>query len=137
MLDMLGMSTYPQDYIDACRTRVDHHLGAWRRNEDAVDEDFEHVFFTDMLISLDASFVHRLRGKEGKDGNPLNEVRVLVGSLLLHGGVLTQDRTITLKPDASVLGLSTGDPVRLRQRDFVRLSEAFFAELEGRFAAAE
>jgi hypothetical protein len=134
---MLAMSSYPQDYIDACRARVDHHLAAWRRVEDGVDADFEHVFFTNMLISLDAAFAQRLRGREGKDGNPLNEVRVLVSSLLLNGGVLTQDKTIRLRPEGSVLGLATGDPVRLGQRDFVRLSEAFFAELEIRFAAED
>ncbi len=132
---MLGTSSYPSDYIDACRARVDAHLAAWRRAEDTLDPDFEHVFFANLLVALDASFVHRLRGQEGEDGNPLNEVRVLVSSLLAHDGVLTQDGANPLRPEASVLGLSTGDPIRLGQRDFVRLAEAFFAELETRFAA--
>jgi hypothetical protein len=40
------------------------------------------------VLLLDHMFVHRLSGAEGKDGNPLNEVRVLVNSLLYNGGKL-------------------------------------------------
>src|SRR5258707_8110357 len=86
---MLGMSRYAKDYIAACRSRVDADLSAYRslmaaaRKETASDQlgcaidAFEAAFFNNMVLLLDYFFVHRLRGVEGKDGNPLNEVRVL------------------------------------------------------------
>jgi hypothetical protein len=35
---------------------------------------------------MDHTFVHRQASREGKDGNPLNEVHVLYSSLLLNKG---------------------------------------------------
>src|SRR5437899_3739164 len=83
-------------------------------------------------------FVHRLSGIEGKDGNPLNEVRVLCNSILLNRGKLQVDRLpgwpnsavagIKLPPEKSVLKLKAGDDVRLSEADFERLSKAFFTD---------
>jgi len=61
-------------------------------------ESLEYEYFNNMLIVLDGYFVHRLRGVEGKDGNALNEVRVLARSLMEHGGTVTADPQITLDP---------------------------------------
>jgi hypothetical protein len=81
-------------------------------------------------------FVHRLRVIEGKDGNPLNEVRVLCNSILLNGGKrqvetlpewpMSGGRSLKLPPEKSVLKLKVGDVVKLSEADFVRLSKAFF-----------
>lgn len=86
-----------------------------------------------MVLTLDSYFTHRARTLEGKDGNPLNEVRVLCASLMQNAGTLADDKTIKLKPAASVLGYEVGDEINVTEADFVRLSEAFFAELESRF----
>lgn len=51
-----------------------------------------------MVLALDQLFVHRARGIEGKDGNPLNEVRVLCTSIMANGGVLVKDSQIKLDP---------------------------------------
>lgn len=40
--------------------------------------------YSDPSLLLDYMFVHRLTGIEGKDGDPLNEVRVLCNSILLN-----------------------------------------------------
>jgi hypothetical protein len=48
---------------------------------------------------------------EGKDGNPLNEVRVLCNSILENKSVLRANKTIKLKPDASVLKLKPAIPL--------------------------
>ena len=81
--------------------------------------------------------------RSGKDGNPLNEVRVLCNSILLNRGRLQVDKLpgwpnsagsgIKLPPEKSVLKLDVGDEVRLTEADFARLSKAYFAELEKRF----
>jgi len=135
---MLGVSTYSQDYIDACRAAVDTQLAAYAELTTAAGDAaaiaaFEPRFLNHMVLALDAYFCHRLRGKEGKDGNPLNEVRVLGTSIMYDGAVLTVDKTIKLKAATSVLGLEYGDPIRLSADDFARLAAAFFTELERRF----
>jgi hypothetical protein len=143
---MLSVTTYPQEYVDACRARVQAQVAAYRQLlaaardggsatpplTAAIDE-FEPVFFGNMVLVLDTYFTHRARMHEGKDGNPLNEVRVLCSSLLTNGGVLKADKTIKLKAASSILGLEIGDEVRLSEDDFARLAEAYFAELERRY----
>src|SRR3990172_3532968 len=127
---MLGMKNYTQEYIDACRARVNADLQAYRKQVGkAPNRDFEVRFFNDQVLLLDHMFVHRLTGIEGKDGNPLNEVRVLCNSLLLNNGKLQGDKlpgwpssaisSLTLPPETSVLKLRPGDQVKLTEADFV------------------
>ena len=96
-------------------------------------EAFEPLFFNNLVLVLDESFVHRLRGVEGKDGNAMNEVRLLVTSLLSNDGCLVADKQIKLKPETSVLGLAVGDPIAIREADFVKLADAYFAAIEASF----
>jgi len=135
---MLGVSTYSQEYIDACHAAVDAQLAAYAdvtraAGDAAAIAAFGPRFLNHMVLALDFYFCHRLRGKEGKDGNALNEVRVLANSITHGGAVLTVDKTIRLQAATSVLGLEYGDPIRLTSDDFARLTAAFFAELERRF----
>jgi len=141
---MLGMKRYPRNYIDACRARVEADVRAYRKQVGkAPSKEFEVRFFNDQVLLLDHMFVHRLPGIEGKDGNPLNEVRVLCNSILLNRGKLQVDKlpgwpmsagaSIKLPPEKSVLKLGPGDDVKLTEGDFVRLSKAFFAEIEMKY----
>src|SRR5216117_1933396 len=141
---MLGMKSYPKAYIAACRAPVEANLRAYRREVGrTASKEFENRFFNDQVLLLDYMFVHRLSGIEGKDGNPLNEVRVLCNSILLNRGKLQVDKLpgwpnsavagIKLPPEQSVLKLKPNDEVRLSKADFERLSKAFFAELEKKF----
>ena len=100
---------------------------------DVAIEAFEGAFFNNMVLVLDESFVHRLRTIEGKDGNALNEVRVLCNSILLNNGVMSVDSSIKLSPDKSVLKYQVGDEIRLNEADFSLLSSAFFAEIERKY----
>jgi len=142
---MLGMKTYSQGYIDACRARVDAGVRAYRKQAGkSPSGEFEHRFFNDQVLLLDYMFVHRLAGIEGKDGNPLNEVRVLCNSIRLNKGKLQVDKLpgwpnsagsgIKLPPEKSVLKLEPGAAVKLTEADFVRLAKAFFDELEKKFS---
>src|SRR5213593_486290 len=142
---MFGMKTYTQNCIDACRAKVDADLRAYRKQVGkAPSKEFEARFFNGLVLLLDYMFVHRLTGIEGKDGNPLNEVRVLCNSILLNRGKLQVDRLpgwpnsagsgITLMPERSVLKLKVGDEVKLAEADFDRPSKAFFAEIEKKYS---
>ena len=137
---MLGVSSYTQDYVDACRARVQSQLAAYDDlvaaareglgdRADAAIASLESALFPALVQALDHSFVHRLRGKEGKDGNPLNEVRVLSASLL-NGGALVADKTIKLDPAKSLLGYAVGDEIKVGEEGFTRLAEAYFAAVE-------
>ena len=141
---MLGMKTYTQDYIDACGARVDANPRAYRKQVGkARSRDFEGRFFNDQVLLLDYMFVHRLTGIEGKDGNPLNEVRVLCNSILLNKGKQQVDKlpgwpnsagsSIKLPPENSVLKLRASDDAKLSEADFVRLAKAFFTEIEKKY----
>jgi len=138
---MLGMKTYEKEYVGACRAKIDADVRAFKKSG---SKELETTFFNNMVLKLEYMFVHRLTGIEGKDGNPLNEVRVLSNSMLLNQGKLQVDRLpgwpnsagsgIKLPPDKSVLKLRAGDAVQVSEDGFVRLAKAFFAEIEKRYS---
>jgi hypothetical protein len=141
---MLAMKAYPKEYVDACKARVAANLKAYRKQVGTTPtKDFEARYFADQVLLLDHMFVHRMSTLEGKDGNPLNEVRVLCNSLLYNDGKVQVEallgwpnsaRTgLKMSPETSVLRSKPGDPVRIDEAGFVRLSKAFFAELEKKF----
>lgn len=143
---MLGMKNYPRKYIDGCRSRVDADLAVYtslvaaarkqsprdKALNSAIDA-FEARFFNNMVLVLDEFFVHRLRTVEGKDGNPLNEVRVICNSMLENNNIMTADNSIKLRADNSVLKYEVGDEIKLSEAEFVALSTAFFEEIERKY----
>lgn len=138
MRRMLARSGFDQDYVEAIRTRTRAQLAAFESLAGAgaapeALEAFASTYFNALVVGLEQAFVHRARGAEKKDGNPLNEVRVLTASLLEHDGVFTADATIKMKPETSVLGLAYGDEIRLDQEGFTALAEAFLAEIAVKF----
>ncbi len=144
---MLGVKKYTQKHIDECRSRVNLQLSTYKnlittarnpigKNETSLHsaiESFEPVFFNNMVLLLDALFVHRLRFIEGKDGNPLNEVRVLGNSMLNNNNIVCADNTIKLNPATSVLKYKVGDEITLSEAEFLLLFKAFFAEIERKY----
>jgi hypothetical protein len=139
---MLGKNSYPKEYIKASRERVASQVSAYKTfvkkakksAGDAAVAAFEPVYFNNMVLTLDSYFTHRLRTVEGKDGNPLNEVRVLCQSILENDGVMGSDKTIKMKPENSVLKLEVGDKISVTEAEFVRLADAYFNEIEAKFS---
>jgi hypothetical protein len=142
---MLGRKNYTKEEIEQGEAAVGRQVAAYTRLANAAVgadakvkpalEAFEALFFNNMTLVMDRYYVHRLPGAdyEGKDGNPLNEVRIVCDSLMNNKGVMLADKQIKLSPEQSVLKLNVGDPIRLNEQDFDRLSTAFFAELRLRF----
>ncbi len=129
---MLGRASYSPDYIKAVDDRVTRVLKAFDKAKPA--EPFASDALLDIVLGLEMAFVHRLRGQEGKDGNPLNEVRMIVASVLEFGGVMTADETIKWKPEASVTGLKLGDKIVLSRKQVQALADAFIEEIAAKFA---
>jgi hypothetical protein len=138
---MLGVKTYPNAYIDTCRAEIAARLASFDRLADAASSsaaaalaDFAPRFNSTLVVYLEACFVHRVRALEGKDGNPLNEIRMLASSIIEHAGVLTANSTIRYRPQDAVLGIGLGDTIDIDRDGLLRLVDAFFAELRQRFA---
>jgi hypothetical protein len=142
---MLGRKDYTRAEYEHGRSALARQLAAYKELVTAIEretpdtkvqsalEDFDALFFNNMVLVLDRYFVHRVRMVTGKDGNPLNEVEMICDSLMNNDGVLRGNNVIKYVPDQSVVKLKIGDPIRLTVDEFERLSSAFFAELERRF----
>lgn len=128
---MLAVTEYSPDHVSRCRRRIEADVAAFSRSK--ASGAAETAFFNNMVLSLDHYFLHRVRKNEGKDGNPLNEVRVLCDSLTHNDGILAADNTIRLKPEESILGLNVGDEIALTEADFRRLADGFLTEIESRY----
>ena len=137
---MLGRKNYTQEEVATGKATIERQLAAYDALEGATAngarEAFAERFFNNLLLALDRYYVHRLAGPnyEGKDGNPLNEVRIICDSLITNGGKMRADKQIKLPPEKSLAGLAVGDEIVLTREQFERLSQGFFAELERRFS---
>lgn len=148
---MLCVNSYKHDYIDECRSRMESQLAAYKTllttarakagtgnaAFNSAVASFEPLFFNNLVVVLDGFFVHRSRTLEGKEGNPLNEFRMICTSLLQNHGVMCTDKTnnmtIKFSPAKSILKLQVGDEIKLTESDFVLLFRAYFAEIETKF----
>lgn len=136
---MLSVKNYPADYVDACEARFGRLLESWHALgvPDGVEaRSFTVDFVHDMILGLEHSFVHRMRGNEGKDGNPLNEMRMLANSILEHDAVLTADKSIKYAPESSVTGLAIGAPIDISPNRLGELAAAYVSTIRTKFPPA-
>ena len=136
---MLGRKDYETNYVNACEARVQAQLTVFNtlvaKTSAKTTGAFARLFFMNMVLVLETSFMHRLRGLEGKDGNALNEVRMLAASILENDGVLQADSTINYRAETSVLGIAIGDAIVIDLEGFERLASAYFAGIRVRYRA--
>jgi hypothetical protein len=141
---MLGRKDYTREEHDHANSMIAAQLAAYdslAASEHAASdpklsaalEEFETLFFTNMVLVLDRYFVHRLRVVTGKDSNPLNEVELLADSLMNNGGMLRGNNVIKLVPEQTVGKLKVGDRIALSAAQFEQLSQAFLTEIEAKF----
>jgi hypothetical protein len=141
---MLGRKDYTQEELDNGRARIEKQLTAYRklardigRSGDeklAADlEAFEAAFFNNLALTLDRLYVHRLRSVTSKGCTPLNELELIVESLLNNDGVFRGNKVVKYKPSEAVVGLAEGDRIELVAGDFERLSAAVLDDVEARF----
>jgi hypothetical protein len=142
---MLGRKDYTKQEVQHGRDTIQRQLAAYRKLAKSIAagagaqkaqlalEEFEPLFFNNMVLVLDRFYVHRLRVTAGKDGNPLNEVELIADSLMNNDGVLRGNNVVKYDPEKSVVKLKIGDKIRLIEKDFERLASAFSDELEKRF----
>lgn len=128
---MQSVKTYSSEYIDQCKKQFNADLDKF--DALSLPKATEHVVAKYLLFGLELMFVHRLRGQEGKDGNPLNEVRILCDSLFNNKGVLLVDSGIQYKEEKTVLGVPLGGEIMLTFAHVKTLSDAYFCEIEKRF----
>ena len=136
---MLGRKDYTQQEFDTANTAVADQISSYSKlaklagkTSPTLDE-FEILYFNNMVLVLDRYFVHRIRPVAGKDGNALNEVELIADSLMNNVGVFQANKVIKYVPESSVLKLRAGDAIRLKAADFEMLAAAFFDELKSKF----
>jgi hypothetical protein len=125
---VLGRKNYTPEELDSAKAAVAEQLAAI-----AALEGLEPVLVNNLVLALDRRFVHRIRVISGKDGNALNEVELIVDSLVDNDGVLRGNKVIKYVPAESVVKLELGDRIALSVEQFERLSAAFLAEIDARF----
>ncbi|MBS1861025.1 MAG: hypothetical protein JSS68_04865 [Actinobacteria bacterium] len=124
---MLLRTGYDRHYVAACRESVGAAVEELRR------VGAGSAAWNQLVAALDRWFSLRNPKVEGRDGNPINEVRVLAESVTERGAVMTVPRGIKLAPDSSVLGFAEGEEISLDGDAFERLFDAFLAEVEEKF----
>jgi hypothetical protein len=139
---VLAVTSYPEVYVQLTAAKMDEQLAAYdalaasvkgNAKSEAALAAFAPGHFNAMLLALDHHFMHRMRGAEGKDGNPLNEVRMLSDAIMEHDGVLQENKTIKYKAEKSVAGIAVGATISLNAETFEKLARAYIAELGKRF----
>ena len=131
---MLGRKDFTKDEISNGRTAVERQLAAFDAVPEAARAALQKAdYFNDLALALDRRYVHRLRSVTGKDGTPLNELEIIVESLLNNSGELRGNNVIKYVPQDSVVGMKSGDRIQLTRDDFARLAAGVFDELDAKY----
>ena len=131
---MLAVSSYKPDYVQACHANLSAQLDSFRSLPAGKAKDaFAPGYFNAMLLVLDSCFRHRQRSNEGKDGGPLNELRMLCDGVKENGAVLAKNATIKYRAETSVTGIGVGEAIVLDDQTFEALADAVFADVLAKY----
>ena len=131
---MLAVSSYKPDYVQACHASLAAQLdrfGALPAGK--AKEAFAPGYFNATLLVLDSYFLHRQRSNEGKDGGPLNELRMLCDGIKDNGGVMGRNATIKYRVENSAAGVAVGEIIALDEKRFEALADAVFGDVLSRY----
>ncbi len=141
---MLSVNNYSIKYIDKCNQQINTQLSAYSNLLSKLNGqtsaasieiyNFENLFFNNLVLVLDNLFAHRSRAIEKKDGNALNEVRVLCNSIINNNAELLEDPSLKLNSETSVLKYTAGQKIKLNLADFSSLSKAYFQEMKDKYS---
>ncbi|SKC44490.1 hypothetical protein [Plantibacter cousiniae (nom. nud.)] len=138
---MLGRKTFEQREVDQAKSMI-AALVAGRETLAEAGADpaalavVDPEFFTGLTLVLDRPFVHRVRSVLGKGPGALNELELIVASILDHDRVFTVGTVLQYAEGTSFTGLVPGETIRLSAEQFERLAVGVFAELEELFVEA-
>lgn len=131
---MLAVTNYSPDYVRSCKAAVAAQVAAFAAlPEGKAKAAFAPGYFNAMVLALDSWFLHRQRSNEGKEGGPLNELRLLCDGIKDNGGFLGASTTIKYKPERSVTGIAVGEAIVLDAARFEALADAVFADVRKRY----
>lgn len=131
---MLAVSSYKPDYIKSCHAGITAQLAAFRALPAGKAKDaFAAGYFSAMVLALDSYFLHRQRSNEGKEGGPLNELRMLCDGIKDNGGVLAKNATIKYDAARSATGIAIGEKIVLDDETFEQLVNAVFEDIAKRY----
>jgi hypothetical protein len=131
---MLAVSSYKPDYVQACHASIAAQLAAFRAlPAGKAKEAFSPGYFNAMVLALDSLFLHRQRSNEGKEGGPLNELRMLCDGIRDSGGVMGKSTTIKYKAENSATRIAVGQTIVLDAEMFERLADAVFGDVLSRY----
>ena len=89
-----------------------------------------------MAVALEGWFAHRLRGAEGKDGNPMQEVRRLALVVTPNASCFPTDHSLKWRAEASITGYHPGAILKLSAPVVSRLAAACLHTVQAKFAKA-
>ncbi len=137
---MLCMNGYENDYVRYCEKNISQLVTHYQELIGVLKTrpiDFENGLCAHLVLALDNYFLHRSRAIEGKDGNPLNEVRLICAAITENKGIFTQNKTMKYDANNSVLKFNYGDEVRITIEEFSKLNEGFIEQIKIKFCEAK
>lgn len=125
---MLSIKKYSAAYIQDCRQKIAMNLATFDQFTDP-DVSLCQGYFANLLLTLEHMFSHMLRSPNAQYP-ALMEVGLLADAIANNKLILQGDELGLYDATESILKIQIGQPVAINKEGFLRLSRAFFKEVE-------